>query len=464
MRKSKIPGLSIPISPIASFEIRGLHGEKNVILKFQKGVKIIVADNGSGKTTILNTLYSILEGNFSKLGWLEFKEIRIKFTSGSEVVILRNEIPDPLIWTKTSSPIIEVIKRYLSSIQEKELYLIVEKSNDEDEFRENLSQSLRRAIASLPYAPLQLFRLLRELRTSSELNGKKLQVALQSKWKTIQREFDFSVIYMPTYRRVEEDIRTLGLSSRIPSHRQVEGRHIFFGMSDVRDTFERVTSEIRNSTSETFRKVSSRVIDQLLDGGISRLKEIDISRLKDQDAINLVLKRLGKELPEDRLSQLNAFIKTPSQADSDGRMLLYLLNNFFGIYESQIENDRKIKFFIAVANNYLVNKELRYDEVSIKIGVFSKISNDEIELDRLSSGEKQLVSILARLYLSNHEEFAIIIDEPELSLSIDWQRTLLPDLMRSGKCKFLLAATHSPFIFENELEKFTSAIFMETAK
>jgi hypothetical protein len=30
----------------------------------------------------------------------------------------------------------------------------------------------------------------------------------------------------------------------------------------------------------------------------------------------------------------------------------------------------------------------------------------------------------------------------------------LPDIVKSGKCHFLLAVTHSPFIFENELEKY----------
>ena len=59
------------------------------------------------------------------------------------------------------------------------------------------------------------------------------------------------------------------------------------------------------------------------------------------------------------------------------------------------------------------------------------------------------------LYLEKKNDVAIFFDEPELSLSIEWQKTLLPDILDSGKCKFLFATTHSPFIFENELEAFT---------
>lgn len=35
-----------------------------------------------------------------------------------------------------------------------------------------------------------------------------------------------------------------------------------------------------------------------------------------------------------------------------------------------------------------------------------------------------------------------------------WQKQLLPDIINSKKCDFLLAVTHSPFIFDNELDKY----------
>ena len=52
------------------------------------------------------------------------------------------------------------------------------------------------------------------------------------------------------------------------------------------------------------------------------------------------------------------------------------------------------------------------------------------------------------------KSFIVLFDEPELSLSIFWQKLLLPDIVASQKCKFLLSVTHSPFIFENELSKY----------
>lgn len=463
MKILKANAVKVPSQLISEFKIVGLHGEKNVSLKLNSGVKIIVSDNGSGKTTLLNTLHAVLEGNFLKLGWLDFKEIILKFSSGTSVTIVKKEIPNPMEWLKTENPFLDELRRFLDPLNFKELALIVEKSSDEDQFRENMSAANRRALYSTPYTPLQIFRQMREVRNQHQ-SAKRQTLDLRDKWKTIKKEFPYTIVYMPTYRRVEEDIRTLGLTSKMRHNNRHEESHIFFGMADVQETFNQLTDQIRISTSETFRTVSSKMIDELLEGGISLSGNIDTSRLKDQKAIDLVMKRLGKQLPSNRLIQLNEFINNPNAIDSDARMMLYLLNNFFEIYETQRENDSKIKLFISIANKYLVNKELRYDEVSIKIKMFSTINNEPIDLDKLSSGEKQLISILSRLYLSETNRFAIIIDEPELSLSIEWQRTLLPDLLRSGKCKFLLAATHSPFIFENELEKYTSTILVEATR
>jgi predicted ATP-binding protein involved in virulence len=43
----------------------------------------------------------------------------------------------------------------------------------------------------------------------------------------------------------------------------------------------------------------------------------------------------------------------------------------------------------------------------------------------------------------------IIIDEPELSLSVSWQKTLISDLLTLSPKSYIVSATHSPFIFDS---------------
>ena len=83
-------------------------------------------------------------------------------------------------------------------------------------------------------------------------------------------------------------------------------------------------------------------------------------------------------------------------------------------------------------------------------------SNRPLEMSALSAGEKQIVSLFSHLYLSENQNHFVIIDEPELSLSVPWQRRFLPDILK--KCSGLFAVTHSPFIFDNVLGFHTHAL------
>lgn len=112
------------------------------------------------------------------------------------------------------------------------------------------------------------------------------------------------------------------------------------------------------------------------------------------------------------------------------------------------------------------NKKITYDENNIAIKVSKKHKGDykNLSLNSLSSGEKQIISLFTRLLLKDTNEdikYWIIIDEPELSLSIEWQKILLPSILKTNKCEFLLATTHSPFIFSNDLKTHTSDLSLE---
>ena len=71
-------------------------------------------------------------------------------------------------------------------------------------------------------------------------------------------------------------------------------------------------------------------------------------------------------------------------------------------------------------------------------------NREEISASRLSSGEKQLLGLLC--WNAFGEANAIFIDEPELSMHLDWQRLLLRLLSYQGTEKQFFVATHSILI------------------
>ncbi len=74
-----------------------------------------------------------------------------------------------------------------------------------------------------------------------------------------------------------------------------------------------------------------------------------------------------------------------------------------------------------------------------------------INSDALSAGEKQMLSFIA--YNAFYKDSIIIIDEPELSLHVDWQRQLFPTLLEQQASNQFIVATHSPFIYSKYPDK-----------
>ncbi|WP_198364288.1 AAA family ATPase [Burkholderia ubonensis] len=71
--------------------------------------------------------------------------------------------------------------------------------------------------------------------------------------------------------------------------------------------------------------------------------------------------------------------------------------------------------------------------------------------DALSAGEKQMLSFIC--YNAFHKNSIIFIDEPELSLHVDWQRKLYSILESQESGNQFIFATHSPFIYAKYPDK-----------
>jgi len=112
-----------------------------------------------------------------------------------------------------------------------------------------------------------------------------------------------------------------------------------------------------------------------------------------------------------------------------------------------------------VRSKHADEKQLQIDRLSLQVAVVSVAAKKQIPIDSLSSGEKQMISLFARLYLYPGSKI-VLIDEPELSLSIDWQRRILLDVVNAPSCEQLIAITHSPFVFDNELDPFAKSLFL----
>jgi len=102
-----------------------------------------------------------------------------------------------------------------------------------------------------------------------------------------------------------------------------------------------------------------------------------------------------------------------------------------------------------VKNLFSRNKETTFSDRSIDIKTTSGIN---IGISSLSSGEKHVLRLLVETLLAG--ESSIIIDEPELSLHIDWQKGLIKMMQTVSPKAQLILATHSPEVMAEISDKY----------
>lgn len=271
-----------------------------------------------------------------------------------------------------------------------------------------------------------------------------------------------NTIFLPTYRRIENDSTEI-----LEDFKVKEDSHISFGIKDVVALYSDIFKKLKDHSSDSFAKINNKIIDQYLSNKL--IVETDKLKKYNNEELKLVLDRIGNGIDKNSKEKILQVINNSCHHD----YINLLLINMIDTYEKQKKVEDEIIKYTTVCNKYLVGKSIEYCPEKMQIQLFQK--GKELNFNVFSSGEKQIVSLFAKLYLlplkdldwSNenkllenltNKKFWIIFDEPELSLSVEWQKNILPDILESNRCEFLFVTTHSPFIFKNDLKFFTSDI------
>ena len=107
----------------------------------------------------------------------------------------------------------------------------------------------------------------------------------------------------------------------------------------------------------------------------------------------------------------------------------------------------KLKIFTEILNERRFNFK-RIDISKDEGFKFSTEHGKSLALGDLSSGEQQEVVLLYELLFKVNPGTLVLIDEPELSLHVGWQKQFLDDLFKINKLQKIdvIIATHSPQI------------------
>jgi len=442
-------------SNLKSFSINGLFGDRNVKIPFKDDIKILIGENGLGKTTVLSMLYYTLTSKLFKLKDFDFVSLELAFTDGQTIFLEKEKLllSDEDMDLNIPSSLVNDLSASLSTRELNEINKMLVDGYHPHMILDRLESLRYHSSVYRRYSARMVVSALKVICGFGEGNEN-----IKNAKETLQNELlETEILYFPTFRRIEEDLLKLGLDDEKSKINQGDVRLIQFGMKDVKERFDELKKEINTLSSKGLSQISSEILSQLVKG-VPNINNSALQNISKND-IDIILARVGDAISVDDKEKITSIVSAKKLKDIDDKYLVYFLQKLITIYEKQREIDSNIESFVSICNKYLKysDKEIQYEASEVDFYLISqgkkRVLLTEL-LSKLSSGEKQIISLFSRIYLSESKNFIVLFDEPELSLSIFWQKLLLPDIVSSKKCKFLLSVTHSPFIFENNLDKY----------
>lgn len=227
-----------------------------------------------------------------------------------------------------------------------------------------------------------------------------------------------------------------------------------------------MAEDIRRITIREFSQINARTLDELL-FFTSFKRNVEQSRAIDLESLHVVLGRLGRNEERTR-KRIERLINSGEINNEENIYLKSFLDQLMQTYATTQDREASIEAFIEVINSYWQGdeneKKFVFDKPSAEASVVNTYTGRKLPLEALSSGEKQIISVFAYLYLDRDLKIIMLIDEPELSLSIEWQEKFLPDIVNSPGCCQLIGITHSPFVFKNRLRPYAGPLVVNRHK
>lgn len=401
---------------VKSLQIKKLWGYRNLNIRFKPEVNCLIGRNGSGKTSVMHIIWSMLTGDLGSLASRDWASAKLTLQE----------------W-RTESPDVELEVR-----QEHAGEFVVRIDDRQWELNELMFHTRGRYAAA----------------------SRRVNEVAEEAIAAIRSHSD--AVWLPVSRRLPiSDIDDSDAELRRVHGSQLESvdhtmRRL---MREMRDYRARINVE----QTKHFKQFERDVLMLMLydpkrrsEGGSFRLTDRDdeqrlVRAFRDAGLMNDALR--------DRISdhfsaalRVSKKFGSGDELDSEDWSVLPVIERTHRMLEiaEQLEKGREglleaVNRFIDIANEFLAPKSLILDEGG-QVFVADPRLDEPLAPSRLSSGEKQVLILLVQALLGEDKPVVYLADEPELSLHVEWQEMLIRSLKDLGGEMQLIVATHSPDI------------------
>lgn len=389
----------------------------NVIFNLD-GLTILTGPNGYGKSTILKAIEAMTDGFMGVMFFteLDFKRISATFKDGKKIDILKDNNVLSINGVKIDGNYIrkQMLQRPL-----------LRPIDDNIIFNRRTGRTMEVNQYIKDYIETHKFELLED------------------------KDFDFSE---KTFLILEEMKKLVGKIYFIKEQRLIRKTRVRYDEKDVINVIEELPTHFKKlmqSVQEDYSNVASR-LDSSYPNRLFNMNE-GINKKEYEYKIEEMRVKFEK-LNKYNLSNIQRLDNVIFKEEHAKALKIYF-DDFDKKYKAYENFIAELDLYTDIINHRLSFKELR---ISKKSGISIVDENGKkLKLTQLSSGEKQEIVLFYDLIFKTKEKVLLLIDEPEISLHITWQKKFMDDLLRIIKYKKfnVIVATHSPQIINNHWER-----------
>lgn len=429
---------------ISRLKVQGFqHPERSVDVSFSNNpVSIIYGDNGCGKTTFLKLLFAALSQQTSALLEESVQELTIEYSDANET----KRITVALIKTEIEGESPDSERYDWSQLQNSPLG----KSR-------SLSIGVERGLATQPIRidPQIIHRFLTHQR----------EYVRESRYYAGNKEFAYELAH---YLNKAQHIKSRNRNQALDINEQ----HLFVKSIEIGNIESLLLEQYRLAKSVATEKIQNALFDTLasvIDGQLGPVLPTDTSVREVSGALVKSRDRIIEALaagPENTFK--SQVIQTLKQIQREDDVAPLLKNEIFAkliinmVGELQVEKQllSSINHLIDTFNNFLIGgKKLEIIDNQLKV----LVGRSEHSVNYLSSGERHILTFLALVVTVGRGRQFLIIDEPEISLNIKWQRILMNVIIELVPNTQIIVATHSPVISSDTLDSLVKLVPQENS-
>ncbi|MDE6538189.1 MAG: AAA family ATPase [Muribaculaceae bacterium] len=417
---------------IEKIKIKGLFGffDYDIQLPKEGEVMILTGPNGYGKTTILRIIASLLEGDLLSIRAIPLKSMQVVYQVGHLIINYvkpKKELGGDIEFSSDLGGDLEMS------------FLVQGDAGDKIvKFGSIGEERIRRAKRKSHINEWDDFYF-----HESEFYGTDSHSVKETEEK--RREKDKKILEGMA-ENVDQKSFLIQYNSTLQHCRMVPSQRLYnIGNKTHENTIE--------SVSNDFCKFLGNLYFDFLRGSQSRDSNFIHTLLDGNEAIgeseyNLKVNELKEIVSKAQHYDLLDTLKLPAYKEGKGTILNYYIEEAtqkLKIYRKPIA---ELDLFSRLLDNKrMVNKRI---EFSRRHGIRFRSTDRDllIDINKLSSGEKNEIIMLHDFIFNLKEGSFLLVDEPEISLHVAWQHEFMDDLEEIAKQKRLrvVVATHSPQI------------------